>query len=187
VHTVVTSLVSRARHLITCLDTTREFLRVHQPSVTRIDGNATGGHCRHPNLYSIRARKDLRVTKIKKSLVATMVGALTLVGLTTGAPAASASSSCVNLWEDTIYGGRSGCFNPWSGSNYTTLLLSGSSGTVRANDRVSSIYNGTRYQMCFYSDINFRGRYLILPPGAAVKYQLPYMNLNDQISSHRPC
>ncbi|WP_329537181.1 peptidase inhibitor family I36 protein (plasmid) [Streptomyces sp. NBC_01450] len=53
-------------------------------------------------------------------------------------------------------------------------------------DSISSLYNYSTRNVCFYTDNNFQGSSITLPPGYRID-DVSYWNMNDAISSWKSC
>ncbi|GAA1211683.1 hypothetical protein GCM10009608_55180 [Pseudonocardia alaniniphila] len=154
---------------------------------------------------------------IRRNVVGAAAGTLALVALTLGgvtvgtaaaAPAASTAGAVgvqpaagaaahgndneFDLFENAQFDGFFANFDSTKVQSLTAFKVQGDPNQDQ-NDFFSSIANNSQTAMCVYSDINFRGKSLLINPGVAVSNlaaaQLgggQTFDLNDQISSLAP-
>jgi hypothetical protein len=108
------------------------------------------------------------------------------VALAPGASASASSSPCAShrvcIYENTNFHGGHKYFNSGADvSTFNTLEHVFSNGLL-TNDKISSLINNTNRYITVYSEANFRGRYLRIPPHRSLKDLRKY-GLNDAISS----
>ena len=154
---------------------------------------------------------------IRRNVVGATAGTLALVALTLGgvtagtaaaAPAASATGAVgaqpaavtaapgnaneFDLFENAQFGGFFANFDNTKVESLTAFKVQGNPNQDQ-NDFFSSIANNSQTAMCVYSDINLKGKSLLINPGVTVSNlaaaQLgggQTFDLNDQISSLAP-
>jgi Peptidase inhibitor family I36 len=134
----------------------------------------------------LREKDTVKKKTALKFFTAAAVLAAGGIALAPGASASASSSSCapgkVCIYEDINFHGGYKFFNKGTNvSTFNTLEQVFSNGLL-TNDKISSIVNNTNRYITVYSEANFRGHYLRIPPHKRLN-DLRRYGLNDAISS----